>query len=102
MRLLIVHRNAQDLNILIKEFVVRITERARFFRSARCVVFRVKKQDDPFAPKILEIYRIAVLIAGVKFGSLIAFLEHNPPKNITSVSVKVNCNTVNWAYENNQ
>ena len=43
---LTVDRNAQQLDLLLIEFVVRITERACFERSARCVVFRVKEKND--------------------------------------------------------
>jgi hypothetical protein len=49
MSLFVIDRDAEELDVLFVEFVVRITERARFERSTRCVVFRVKEQDHPLA-----------------------------------------------------
>ena len=42
-RLFIVGRNTKELYVLLFEFVVRITERACFLGSARCVVFRIEE-----------------------------------------------------------
>ena len=46
MGLFVIDRDTEQLYVLFVEFVVRITERACFKRSTRCVVFRVKEQDD--------------------------------------------------------
>ena len=43
MRLFVIDRDAKELNILLIEFVVRITERACFLGSARGVVFRIEE-----------------------------------------------------------
>ncbi len=62
MRLFIVYRNAEQLDVLLFEFVVRITERTCFLRSARCVVFRVEEKHDALSFEIGQLYRIAVLV----------------------------------------
>ena len=49
MGLLVVNRYPEELYVLLIKFVVRITERACFLRSARCVVFRIKEQHDALA-----------------------------------------------------
>ena len=43
MRLFVIDRDAKELDILLIEFVVRITERACFLGSARGVVFRIEE-----------------------------------------------------------
>ena len=73
-RLFAVGRDAEKLDVLFFEFVVRITERARFLRSARGVVFRVEEQDDALSLEIRELNRIAVLVAGGKIWCFIAFV----------------------------
>ena len=82
MSLLVIDRNAEQLDILFFEFVVRITERARFLRSARCVVFRVEEKYDALAFEIRKLHRISVLIFRSKIWSFIAFFEHNPPGTV--------------------
>ncbi len=62
MSFLIVNGDAKQLDILLYEFVVRITERACFLRSARCVVLRIKEKDDALAFVIGQLDRIPVLI----------------------------------------
>ena len=52
MSFLIVNGNAEQLDIFLFEFVVRITERARFLRSAGCVVLRIEEKDDALAFEI--------------------------------------------------
>jgi hypothetical protein len=79
---LVVDGNAKELDILLLEFVVRITERTCFFRSARCVVFRIKEKYDTLAFEIGELYRIAVLVLRIEIRCLIAFFEHKPPGNV--------------------
>ena len=86
MSLLIIDRNAEKLDVLFFEFVVRITERARFLRSARCVVFWVKEQDHALTFIIRKFYRIAVVVFRFKVWGLVAFFEHKPPR-----SVGLNC-----------
>jgi len=46
MGLFVIDGNAEQLDVLFFEFVVRITERTCFLRSARCVVFRVEEKHD--------------------------------------------------------
>src|SRR5688572_1993771 len=76
MSFLIVNGDAEQLDILFVEFVVRITERTCFLGSARCVVFRIKEQDDALALEVGKFYRVAVLIFRFKVWCLIAFFEH--------------------------
>ena len=52
MCVLVIDRNTQELDILLLEFVVRITERACFLRSARCVVFWIKEQNNALALEV--------------------------------------------------
>jgi hypothetical protein len=52
MSLLIIDRNTEQLYVLFLKFVVRITERACFLRSARGVVFRVEEKNDALSFKI--------------------------------------------------
>lgn len=72
-RLFVVDRNAQYLDVLFAVFVVRITERTCFFRSARCVVFRVEPKHDTLALEILKIYEVAILIVCREVRSLVTF-----------------------------
>lgn len=51
-RLLVIDRDADDLNILLVKLVARIPERTRFERSARRVVLRIEPENDTFAGKI--------------------------------------------------
>ena len=76
MRLLVIDRNAEQLNVLFIKFVVRIPERARFLGSARGVVFWVKEQHDALAFQVRELDRVAVVVSGRKVRCLIAFFEH--------------------------
>ena len=62
MRLFVVGRNADHLDILFVESAARITERTCFERSARRVVFRVEPEHDALAAEILEANRISVLV----------------------------------------
>jgi hypothetical protein len=62
MRLLTVSRNADHLDIFLVEFVARITERTRFFGSARRIVLWIEPEHDALASEILEADRFAVLI----------------------------------------
>ncbi len=77
MRFLIVYRNAEYLNVLGSKIVVRITERACFLRSARCVVFWIEPEHDPLAFEIGKPDRVSVLNLCIKIGCLVAFFEHN-------------------------
>ncbi len=52
MSFLIIDRDAKQLDILFFKFVVRITERTCFLRSARCVVFRIEKENDTLSFEI--------------------------------------------------
>jgi hypothetical protein len=52
MRLFIVSRNADHLDIFLIKFVARITERTRFFGSARCVVFWIEPKHNALAAKV--------------------------------------------------
>jgi hypothetical protein len=52
MRLFVVDRDPDHLDVLFVEFVARITERTCFFGSARRVVLWIKPQDDAFAAKV--------------------------------------------------
>ena len=71
-----VGRNAEQLDFLLVESVVRVTERTSLERSARRVVFRVEKQHNALALKIRKLYGISVLIFAFEIGCLIAFFEH--------------------------
>ena len=73
MRLFVVDRYSDDRNVFLIEFVARITERTRFFGSARCVVFWIEPKHDAFATVIFQTDGIAVLIFGCKVGSFVAF-----------------------------
>ena len=84
MGLFIVDGNTEQLNILFLEFVVRITERTCFLRSARCIVFRIEEQHDALPLKIGKLDWVAVLIFRVKVRCLVAFFEHKPPINVRS------------------
>ena len=77
MRLFAVGGNAEQLDILFVEDVVRVTERTNLERSARRVVFRVEKQHDTPALKIGKLYRISILVLAFEMGCLIAFFEHS-------------------------
>ena len=52
-RLFVVDRDAYDGNVFLVKFVARITERTRFFGSARCVVFWIEPKHDAFPAKVL-------------------------------------------------
>jgi hypothetical protein len=52
MRLFIVSRNADHLDIFLIKFVARITERTRFFGSARCVVLWIEPKHNALAAKV--------------------------------------------------
>jgi hypothetical protein len=62
MRLFVINRYADNLNVFLIKDVARITERTRFLGSARRVVFGVKPKHDTFAAKVFELNRVAVLI----------------------------------------
>ena len=79
MGLFIVDGNTEQLNVLFFEFVVRITERTCFLRSARCVVFRIEEQNNPLAFEVGKLDRITILILRTETRCLIAFFEHKPP-----------------------
>ena len=73
MRLFVVDGDADDRYVFLVEFVARITERTRFFGSARRVVFGIKPKHDAFASEIFQADRVAVLILRREFGCLVAF-----------------------------
>lgn len=85
MCLFVVDGNPKKLDILFLEFVVRITERACFLGSARCVVFRVKEQNDPLTLEIGQRNGIAVMVLRFEVRCLVSFFEHKPPLNIRSI-----------------
>ena len=62
MSLLVIDGDAKQLDILLFEFVVRITERACFLRSARSVVFRIEEQHYALAFEVGESHGLAILI----------------------------------------
>ena len=74
--LLAVGRNTEQLDFLLVEDVVRVTERTGLERSARRVVFRVEKQHNTLALKIRKLHRISVLIIAFEVRCFIAFFEH--------------------------
>ena len=80
MRLFTVGGNAEQLDVLFIEDVVRVTERAGLERSARRVVFRVEKQHNALAFEIRKLYGISILVLAFEIRCLIAFFEHKPPK----------------------
>ena len=79
MRLYVIDRDAKELDIVLIEFVVRITERACFLGSARGVVFRIKEQDDTLSLEVGELYRIAVLVFRFEVRRFVTCFEHKPP-----------------------
>jgi hypothetical protein len=54
---------------------VSVAEPARFFRSARRVVFRVKKQYDFFAFEIGELYGFAPRVVEAEGGRFVSDVE---------------------------
>ena len=62
MGLFVIDGNAEELYIVLVEFVVRITERTCFERSARGVVFRIEEQNNTLALKVGKLYGFAILI----------------------------------------
>jgi len=85
MSLFVINRNAKQLDIFLFEFVVRITERTCFLRSARCVVFRIEEKNDTLTFEIGKLNGIAVLILRFEIRRLIAFFEHKPPLRVRLV-----------------
>lgn len=77
MRLFVVNRNSDHPNVLCLVFVVRVTERARFLRSARRIVLRIEPQDHPLAFQVGKPDGVAVLVFRGKIRCLIAFFQHN-------------------------
>ena len=80
--LLVVDGDAQQLDVLIFKFVVRITERACFLRSTRCVVFRIEEKYYALAFEVGQFNGIAVLILRFEIRSFVTFFEHKPPMNV--------------------
>ena len=75
MRSLTVRTDADDFDIALLCFGMRVAEPARFFRSARRVVFGIEKQHDFFASEIRELHRLAIGIRQTEGGRFVSNLE---------------------------
>lgn len=75
MRSLSIRTDADDFDVALLCFGMRVAEPARFFRSARRIVFRIEKQHDFFALEIRELHRLAARIGQAEGGRFIADLK---------------------------
>ena len=75
MSLFVINRNAKQLDIFLFEFVVRITERTCFLRSARCVVFRIEEKNDTLTFEIGKLDLLACVVQNGKVRRLLPDFE---------------------------
>ena len=71
----IIGRDAQNRGTRILQFLVRFAEPASFDGSTGSISFREEKQNHWLAAKLLQRYRVSVLIGQSKLGSFIINLH---------------------------